>query len=120
MGMYVKLFSIWEKLQVGACVIIATVTPVAADELVIEELVSGQTITTSDSVANIEVRGQSFGPGACGVTFKSSGDQTSFLAPPLVWSPWTHLTSHIGSVTLIIEYDVVCDTGIKAQVKYYR
>ena len=92
----------------------------SANEQVVEILVDGHTITTSDSVATVEVRAQSFGPGFCGVTFSTLGGVASFLAPPLTWSEWTQLAAHIGKVSYIISVQPVCDTGVMAEIRYYK
>lgn len=92
----------------------------AADKQVIEGIVDGQSITTSNSVANVEVRAQSLGPGACAVEFSTGNNSIGFLAVPFSYSPWTKLASHIGSATFKIGIDAKCDTGVLAQVRYFR
>lgn len=83
--------------------------------------VDGMSITTSNSVANIEVRVKGMGPGTCAVTFAATGGGTaSFNALPLVWSPWMTLQAHIGSTTQKLSNDVKCDTGVVAEVRYYK
>jgi hypothetical protein len=92
-----------------------------AESKTVVPFVDGMTITTSDSVANVEVHAQSLGPGSCGVTFTTDhGDSTSFLAPPLVYSPWTVLASHTGSVSYTISDSVSCDTDVLAEVRYFK
>jgi hypothetical protein len=94
--------------------------PVHADSKTTEPIVDGQRITTSNSVANVEVQAQSLGPGVCAVEIGGGGKTIGFLAPPLVYSPWTLLFSHIGSVTTELSIDAKCDTGVLAQVRYFR
>ena len=90
------------------------------DTQVVESLVDGMTITTSDSVANVEVRGKSLGPGLCAVEYSTSGGSVSFDAPPLAFSDWNVLASHIGSVTYTISERAICDTGVVSEVRYYK
>jgi hypothetical protein len=94
--------------------------PVHADSKITEPFVDGQKITTSNSVANVEVQAQSLGPGVCAVEIGGGGKTIGFLAPPLVYSPWTILFSHTGSVTAELSIDAKCDTGVLAQVRYFR
>jgi len=84
--------------------------------------IDGMTITTSNSVANVEVRAQSFGPGFCSVIFNASpgGSDKQIAAPPGTYSGWIVLVSHIGSATFKISNRVECDTGVLAQVRYYK
>jgi hypothetical protein len=95
------------------------VAPSHAESKTTEPFVDGQKITTSNSVANVEVQARSLGPGFCAVEIGGGGKTVGFLAPPLVYSPWTILFSHTGSVTTELSIDVKCDTGILAQVRYF-
>jgi hypothetical protein len=112
-----------EKLQLSIVVFMLSGSSLLAADggtQVVVPFVDGMTITTSNSVANVEIRAQSLGPGACAVEF-SAGDKTiGLLAPPLVYTGWSVLTSHIGSVTFTLSDDVKCDTGVLAQVRYYK
>lgn len=83
-------------------------------------LVNGMSITTSNSVANVEVRAQSQGPGFCGVSINGGMGNATFLAPPFTWSPWTTLFSHIGSVSTTVNTSVECDTGALFEIRYYQ
>ena len=83
---------------------------------VVVPFADGMTITTSDSVANVEVRAQSQGPGACAVEFSASGQRIGLLATPLAYTPWTVLVSHIGHATFTISDDVKCSTGVLAAI----
>lgn len=83
-------------------------------------LVNGMSITTSNSVANVEVRAQSQGPGFCGVSINGGIGTANFLAPPYTWSPWTTLFSHIGSVSTTVNTNVECDTGALFEIRYYQ
>lgn len=101
--------------------VLLTGLALAADSKVPTSLVSGMKITTANVVATVEVRAKSLGPGACGVNFSTdSGNSTSILAPPFTWSGWQTLASHIGTVTYKVEYEITCDTGAVAEVRYYR
>lgn len=89
--------------------------------LVIDEYFSSTRIETSNSIANIEVRHLSFGPGFCDVETRSSlGGVSKTLAPPAIWGPWGVLESHIGEVGLTITNTVNCDTGVRSQVRYWK
>ena len=85
-----------------------------------QPLTSGMSITTSDSVANVEVRAESLGPGFCAVSISSNSGSTSFLAPPLTWSPWTTLFAHVGIVSATLTTSVGCDTGALFEVRYFK
>lgn len=89
--------------------------------LAIEEYFGTTSIQTSNSVANIEVRHLSYGPGFCNVDTRSSlGKTITTAAPPAFWSPWQVLESHIGEISLTISNTVNCDTGVRSQVKYWK
>jgi hypothetical protein len=92
-----------------------------AEEKTVVPFVEGMTIKTGNSVANIDVRAKSFGPGACGVTFSTDGGNSiHFLALPLAYSPWTILASHAGATSFKITHTVECDTGILGEIRYYK
>ena len=74
------------------------------------------TISTSDSVANVEVRAKSVGPGFCAVEYSTFGGRVGFDAPPLTYSGWTVLVSHVGKAEFIISERVICDTGVLGEV----
>lgn len=79
------------------------------------------TITTSNSIATIEVRHMSYGPGFCTVETKSSlGAGNVAAAPPLVYGPWHPIEAHAGAVTLTITTEAKCDTGARSQVRYFK
>ena len=85
-----------------------------------QPLTSGMTITTSDSVANVEIRAKSLGPGFCAVGISSPYGQANFLSPPLSWSPWTNLFAHVGAITATLNTSVGCDTGALFEVRYFK
>lgn len=87
---------------------------------VTEPLVSGMLVKTSNSVANVEVRSKSLGPGFCAVNISSSLGSSAFLAPPFSWSPWTNLFSHVGAVGTTVTTSVGCDTGALFEVRYFK
>ena len=79
------------------------------------------TITTSNSIATIEVRHMSYGPGFCTVETRSSlGGGNVAAAPPLVYGPWHTLETHAGVITLKISTEAKCDTGARSQVRYFK
>lgn len=82
--------------------------------------VNGMSISTSNSISTVEVRAKSFGPGFCGVRFNTMGGTTQFLAPPLLWGEWMQLTVHMGEVNYTITNEVLCDTGVVAEVRYQK
>ena len=82
--------------------------------------VDGMTITTADVAGSVDIHAMSLGPGLCGVTFSTAGASTQFLAPPGTYSPWTTLTANIGSVSLKLDEHVTCDTGVVAEVRYWK
>ena len=86
----------------------------------VEPYSSGLRITTSNSIANVEVRARSMGPGFCAVRFSTMGGQTQFLAPPVGWSPWTTLAAHVGVATYTINETILCDTGMIAEIRYFK
>jgi hypothetical protein len=89
--------------------------------LVIEEYFSTTSIKTSNSIANVEVRHLSYGPGFCNVDTRSSlGKTITTAAPPAIWSPWQVLEIHMGEISLTISNTVNCDTGVRSQVKYWK
>ncbi len=89
-------------------------------EHAIEVLVPGMTVTTSNSVGSIEVRAKSLGPGFCAVTYSSRGEEAVISAPPLKYSDWSVLLTHIGSSTNTISESVQCDGLVVAQVRYWK
>jgi hypothetical protein len=94
--------------------------PASGGTQVIESFFSGMTIRTSNSVANVEVHAKSLGPGACAVEFLDGAKTVGLLAPPLTYTPWTVLDSHIGTATFTIRNNVKCDTGVLAEIRYYK
>ena len=94
--------------------------PVAIRSVRPEPFVEGMKITTGNSTANVQVRAKPLAVGVCGVKFSTAGGNAQFLAPPQVWSPWTNLVSHVGSVDLTISSEVVCDVGVIAEVRYHK
>lgn len=88
---------------------------------IVVPFIDGMTITTADVVGNIEVRAMSHGPGFCNVTFSAgAGQSANFLAPPITYSPWTTLTSNFGANNFTLSSDVQCDTGVVAEVRYWK
>ena len=79
------------------------------------------TITTSNSIAMIEVRHMSYGPGFCTVETRTSlGGGNVAAAPPLVYGAWHILEAHAGVVTMTISTEAKCDTGARSQVRYFK
>jgi hypothetical protein len=90
------------------------------DNQVVAPIVDGMRITTSDSVANVEVRAKSIGPGFCAVEYSTFGGKVGFDAPPLTFSGWTVLVSHLGKADFTISERVICDTGVLGEVRYFK
>lgn len=105
-----------------AALLLSVSSSLAADggKQVVVPFIDGMTITTSDSVANVEVQAQSLGPGACAVEFSAGANTVGLLAPPGTYTPWTTLATHIGSATFTIGDNVKCDTDVLAQIRYYQ
>jgi hypothetical protein len=82
--------------------------------------VDGMTITTANVVGNVEVHAQSQGPGFCAVTFSAGGFNVLVSAPPYKYSDWQIVANNIGSVSLTITDDVNCDTGVLAEIRYWK
>jgi hypothetical protein len=83
--------------------------------------VQAMIVQTADVAANIWVWAKSLGPEACGVTFSTDlGKSIQFLAPPLVFSPWTILQPFTGALKTRITDSVACDTGFLGEVRYYK
>jgi hypothetical protein len=82
---------------------------------------SSISIQTSNSIAAVEVRHLSFGPGACDVVTRSSlGAEFQILALPGIWSGWRAIEQHAGSITVTLSVEIRCDTGVRSQVRYFR
>jgi hypothetical protein len=99
------------------------VTAFADDDgskLVTTPIIDGMTIQTADVAANVKVRAKSLGPGKCAVKISDDkGDESDILAPLTDWSDWHTLVANIGQVSLVISVNVVCATGVVAEVQYY-
>lgn len=99
----------------------ASCTSLSAEDKTVESLADGGRITTSNSVGTVEVRAKSLGPGTCGVNFTADGgNSVGLTAPPLVFGNWAVLANHLNSTTYTINYTVTCDTGVVAEVRYYK
>lgn len=94
-------------------------SPMLAAREVTSSLFDGMSITTCNCVGNVQVRAKSLGPGFCDTRISSSPQSVQISAPPLTWSTWEVLSSHIGSVTFSISVDAKCDTGALFEVKYF-
>ncbi|MEQ8379024.1 hypothetical protein [Parvibaculum sp.] len=81
---------------------------------------NGMTIVTADVYGNIEARAYSYGPGFC-TTHVTVGDKTvNIAAPPAIYSPWTEVISHSGSIGFSVSKDDQCDTGTEVQIRYWK
>lgn len=98
------------------------VDPVPAPPvLTTSPLVSGMSIRTADVVGNVKVRAKSLGPGFCAVSISATGGgRSNFMAPPLTWSPWATLYSHLGASSALLSAQADCDTGALFEVQYFR
>lgn len=94
-------------------------TDVHAEKKQIIPLVDGVSIKTSDSIANVDVRGKSIGLGFCSVMVTGEGNTIAYAAPPQAWGPWIVLFSHVGAVNALINVDVECDTGALMEARYF-
>ena len=101
------------------CAALATPVFSKSNEQNIIPVVNGMTITTSDSIANVEFRAKSFGPGFCNVEVSADNNTNKILAPPLTWSSWQVVAAHIGVVTYTLGYKEECDTGALVEVRYF-
>lgn len=60
------------------------------------------------------------------ISLKSSAESLAltrsyiFYAPPLVFSPWVVVGSHVGQITYTISFKPQGDTQIQAQVRYFE
>jgi len=87
----------------------------------IEEFSGSTYIQTDNSIATIEVRHLSMGPGFCNVHTQSSlGGWITTNAPPAIWSDWQVVDRHMGPVATTLTTIINCDTGVRSQVRYYR
>lgn len=78
-------------------------------------------IETCDAVASIQVRAMSFGPGFCAVEIRTRtipAERIGITAPPIVFSGWVTLVNHFGRYSVGIENAVICDTGVRTQLRY--
>lgn len=83
-------------------------------------LISGMTVRTANVVDNVQIRAKSYGPGFCAISVSSTFGSVNFLAPPLVWSNWATLFSHINSVATTVSTSAECDTGALFEIRYTR
>lgn len=100
-----------------------TQTSASGGVLTTSNLISGMSIETSDSIANVKVRAKSLGPGACSVTvskISGGGQSVTWSAPPGFMSDWQVLYSHIGKSYATINTRVNCDTGALFEIQYYK
>lgn len=85
------------------------------------EYMGSVTVTTCDAIAHIQVRFMSYGPGACAVEARSGvpNDAVGVTALPAVFTGWINMPiAHIGPTTRTITNRVICDTGVRSQVRY--
>lgn len=88
--------------------------------LTTESLYNGMTIHTGNSIASVQVRAKSMGPGFCRTDVSCGSGSVAILAPPYYWSPWSTLFNSIGKNTTTITTGVSCDTGAVFEVQYYK
>ena len=86
---------------------------------VVEPLFNGKVITTDVSAANVEVRAKSLGPGFCGTTISCPPGRSQILAPPLIWSSWTTLFSHLGSTSQSISVSTPGCSSV-SEIRYFK
>jgi hypothetical protein len=95
-------------------------SPSSGAQQTIVPLVPGMTVTTADVVGNVEVRARSHGPGFCAVGATGGDGSASILAPPLAWSTWTVLFSHLNQTTATIDSTIECGTGTDLEIRYWK
>jgi hypothetical protein len=92
-------------------------------QALVTALLDGMTIVTSDSMAVIEVRSKSFGPGFCEVEVTaargSEARSIRIASPPLAWSNWEAVASHTGTTAYQLSTRELCDTGALFEVRYF-
>lgn len=82
-------------------------------------------ITTSNSVANVEIR-HKLNTGAVGGTIYTKGNDGGFGTASVgvlghgIWSKWMVLGSHVGVVNVTIVNEYPNDIGVISEVKYYK
>lgn len=107
------------------CFVIVAGRAVAAGQeteprLVETSFFNGMTIRTADVYGNIEARAFSYGPGFCTTHVSVGGETISIMAPPAVYSSWTLVTSHSGSIGFSVSKEDQCDTGTEVQIRYWK
>lgn len=91
----------------------------AADEKMVVPLVNGMTVKIGESAGKMEARVKGFGPGFCAGSITVFDETTSFSAPPLVWGEWFTVFEHVTGMTVTVSYQVVCDTDIVGEIRYW-
>lgn len=108
------------KLLSRACVAICVLVSfsIYAEEVILP-VIDGMILELGNHAQQVQVRAKSLGPGACAVTFSLGGKELSFLAPLLIWSPWTELNpAFLSKTSQKLDFRQGCDTGAIAEVKF--
>ncbi|MFS0772740.1 hypothetical protein [Sphingomonas sp. 1P08PE] len=103
----------------GAAALCLLQAGVAGARQIVRPMTSGMTITTSNSVASVEFRVRSAGPGYCVVRVWSSYGRENVLPAPSIWSPWLVLFSHTGRVSATIAADPGCSRETVFEIRYF-
>jgi len=85
----------------------------------IEKFTDSAVISTSDVVANIQVRAQVVGDEYCSATFYAGSEKREVVVPPRKWSEWTTLTTSIGRQSYSLAKVPVCKSEIISEIRYY-
>ena len=89
-------------------------------QVVTEMVADSVSLELCDCVAAVEVRVMSLGPGGCAVKFRTSQGEKGLLALPATWSGWLSVYESTAAQKISLEREVVCDTGVRAQVRYWK
>lgn len=85
----------------------------------VESFNESAVISTSDVIANIQVRAQVVGDEYCSAVFYVGSEKREIVVPPRKWSEWTTLTTSIGKQSYGLTKVPVCKSEIISEVRYY-
>lgn len=98
-------------------------TGAAEAEKIQHTLTDGMVIELGNYVQTVEIRAKSLGPGGCAVkyTLGNTGNQVQIFSLPGIWSAWARAPqAYFGPTKLKVEEDVICDTGVIAEIRYEK
>jgi hypothetical protein len=87
---------------------------------VVTEMGDTATVHLCDCIATVEVRAMSLGPGGCAVKIHTPQGTTGIFAPPASWTGWISVYESTAEHAVRIEREIVCDTGARTQLRYWR